>query len=254
MRTSIYRRQRTNFSALLSIGALLLLWKIAALRVGKEIILPGPEIVAQTIIKMLLGPTFWRHLGATVFRGLLGFSFSYLSGLIFGIICGLGPSFDTAFRPLLVILRSTPSMALIVMALIWFKSDTVTLFVTFLMVFPLVTQNVIEGVRGVDPQLKEMARVYQVRSSRLLRELYLPSIVPYLAAGATAGLGVAWKVMVAAEVLAAPRWGIGVQMDSARIFLDTPEVMAWTAVLICLGYLCDRLLDQAIKKRLLFWK
>jgi NitT/TauT family transport system permease protein len=145
-------------------------------------------------------------------------------------------------------------MALILLALIWFPAETVTLFVTFLVVFPLITQNVTEGMGQVDPELKEMARLYQVPFPTVLRRMYLPAILPYLATGAAAGLGLTWKVMIAAEVLAYPKFGIGARMDTARTYLETPEVFAWTIVVIAISFFFDRLLQQLIRKKLLYWE
>lgn len=251
MRGSTFKTSAWTVAALLVLVAG---WGVAARIVGKEIILPGPAATMRALGSLVATSGFWLHLGATLWRGLVGFGLSYLAGLAVGLLSGLIARFDAVFRPLLVTMRSTPSMALILLALIWFRSGAVAVFVTFLMVFPIVTQNVSDGIRNLDPSLAEMARVYRVKRARALRELYIPSIVPYLAAGATAGLGLTWKVMISAEVLAGPALGIGTRMDNARVFLNTPEVFAWTAVVILLGLFFDRALDVLVQKKLLHWK
>lgn len=254
MKTSIYARCNGPFLTAGSVLGLLLLWEGVSYWIGKEIILPRPLSTAAILCQLVGSHEFWSHLKATLLRGLTGFAVSYLTGLFIGLISGVSRPFNIFFRPLLVAIRSTPSMALILMALIWFKSDLVTIFVIFLVVFPIVTQNVIEGISQIDGSLLEMARIYKVRPVRVFTELYLPAILPYLAAGAAAGLGLAWKVTVAAEVLAAPPRGIGTQMDNARIFLNTAEVFAWTLVLIGIGFLFDRALEMVIQRKLLYWK
>ncbi|MCR4426120.1 MAG: ABC transporter permease [Firmicutes bacterium] len=238
----------------LSVLGALAVWKIAAVWVGNELFLPGPESTLRVFTQLAAARPFWTHLAATMIRGLAGFGISYAVGVAAGLATGLNSWFDTAFRPFLVTIRSTPFMAVTVLALIWFRSDTVPVFVTFLMVFPLVTQNVRDGIRDIDVRLVQMARVYRVRQGRILRELYLPAILPYLAAGATAGLGLTWKATISAEVISNPRWGIGTQMDRARVFLNTSEVFAWTAVVIALGLAFDRLIDGAVQKRVFRWK
>ncbi len=245
---------RNGLLIVISALGLLLIWKLAAVAVGKEIILPDPAIAWRALVRLATDPKTWTDVSATLVRGLVGFSLSYLAGLGFGLACGLSRVFNALFRPLLVGIRSTPSMALILLALIWFRSDTVAIFVTLLVVFPLVTQNVTEGIQSIDPLLLEMAAVYRVKRTRVLAQLCLPAILPYLAAGATAGLGLTWKVMISAEVLASPRWGIGARMDNARAFLNTPEVFAWTAVVILLGLLFDQALETLVRRKLLFWR
>lgn len=242
---------------LITLGSILLLilgWALAAKLVGKDIILPSPLVTFKRLLALLTSPEFWRHLSATLFRGVAGFSLSYLIGLLIGILSGFNRNFKTFFQPWLTAIRSTPSMALILLALIWFQSNAVTLFVTFLVVFPIIAQNVTEGLQQVDPQLRELARLYHVGASRVLREMYLPAILPYLATGAAAGLGLTWKVMIAAEVLANPQMGIGTQMDTARIFLQTPEVFAWTIVVIAISLFFDRLLYSLLHRQLFYWE
>ncbi len=247
----------TYKNSLITSGSILtfvLSWQFASSLVGKEIILPSPLLAYQTLVSLIGSKGFWLHLSATLLRGMVGFSLSYLVGLVIGLFSGLNQNFKAFFQPWLAVIRSTPSMALIVLSLIWFQSNSVTLFVTFLVVFPIIAQNVAEGIHQVDPNLKEMARLYQVRSSRVLREMYLPAILPYLAAGGAAGLGLTWKVMIAAEVFANPKMGIGTQMDTARVFLQTPEVFAWTIVVVTIGLCFDQLLNLIIRKQFLFWE
>ncbi len=251
MKASIYKNKLVTVSSILT---LLIVWALAAAVVGKEIILPSPVVTLTQLYRLLTSGGFWVHLSATLSRGLIGFGLSFLAGLLVGLLSGLRPSFKTFFHLWLTVIRSTPSMALILLALIWFESDAVTLFVTFLVVFPLITQNVTEGLGQVDPQLKEMARLYRVRFPTILFRMYLPAILPYLATAAAAGLGLTWKVMIAAEVLAYPRLGIGARMDTARTYLQTPEVFAWTIVVIAISLFFDRILNTLIRKELLYWE
>lgn len=232
----------------------ILLWTAAAAAVGREVILPGPAVVLHVLGRLLASRATWIHFGATLIRGLLAFCLSYLAGLLVGLVCGLSRSADLFFRPFLVGVRSTPTIAIILLALIWFRADLVTVFVTFLVVFPIVAQNVADGIRSIDPALVEMARVYRIRRWRLYRRLYLPAILPHLVAGATSGLGLTWKVMISAEVLAAPRWGVGTMMDRARVFLATPEVFAWTVLVVAVGLFFDRALETVARRRFFGWE
>jgi NitT/TauT family transport system permease protein len=122
------------------------------------------------------------------------------------------------------------------------------------MAFPIVVRNVIEGVHGVDRDLLEMVTIYRVPARLRLSQLYLPALLPFLAAGISSGLGITWKVLIAAEVLSYPRWGIGTQMDTARVYLETDKVFAWTLIVVTLGLFFDYLLDWMLKKPFKAWK
>jgi len=252
MPRSIYRNK--HLTAILSLILGLAIWAIAARLVGKDILLPGPVTSLRALTGMMRQPQFWSNYWHSFLRGLVGFGISFIFGTIVGIIAGLNASMGALFRPVLAAIRSTPSMSFILLALIWFRSETVALFVTFMVVFPIVAQNVAEGTAQIDRDLIDMAAVYKVSPWRILWEIRVPALLPYLAAAAATGIGLTWKVLISAEVLASPELGIGAQMDRARVFLNTPEVFAWTAVVVLTGFLFDWVLDTVVRKKLFFWK
>jgi NitT/TauT family transport system permease protein len=99
------------------------------------------------------------------------------------------------------------------------------------------------GVRAVDPKLTELFKVYGLSGFEKLRYLYIPSLLPYLAAGLHSGLSLGWKVIVAAEVLVQPLSALGTGMQMAKAQLETPELFAWTAATVIAAALSDILLD-----------
>lgn len=238
----------------LSVLIIFITWYWAALSINKPLILPAPQRAFADMLTLIGSGDFWRHLVATISRGLAAFGISSGIGIGIGILAGRIRAVEALIRPLLVCLRSTPSMSFIILALLWFKGEQVSFFVIILVVFPLLVGNVIEGIRNIDSELLEMATLYRVKKSRLLLKFYLPSILPYLAAGASNGLGLTWKVSIAAEVLAYPAWGIGTQMDTARIYLETEKVFAWTITVISIGLLFDYLTGYLLRRPFAAWK
>jgi NitT/TauT family transport system permease protein len=148
----------------------------------------------------------------------------------------------------MIVLRSTPVLSLILLAMLWFPSDRVPVFVCFLMVYPLVFANVLEGMRRVDRDLTEMALSFGLTRRRRLMNIYLPSLLPYLVSGAEAGLGLAWKVTIAAEILCQPRFSIGRRIQYAQANLETVQVLAWTLAAVVFAALSDFLLGYLRKK------
>jgi ABC-type nitrate/sulfonate/bicarbonate transport system, permease component len=251
MKVSIINR---NWFGGLAIVVIIAGWQLAAILIHLPLILPTPAQAFRQAVLLLATVDFWHHLGATLARGLAGFGAALLCGLIIGIWAGKNNAVYAFFRPIIILLRSTPVMSVIILALIWFKHDTVPVFATFLMAFPLAVQNIIEGVRSIDHQLLEMILSYRVNYRLQLTRFYLPSLIPFLAAAISSGLGITWKVLIAAEVLAYPAWGIGTQMDTARVYLQTDKVFAWTLVVIALGLFFDYLLDYLLKRPFHYWK
>jgi NitT/TauT family transport system permease protein len=238
----------------LAIIIVLLGWQLSATLIRLPLILPAPQEAVSQIMALIVTGDFWRHLGATLNRGLAGFGLSLAVGIAIGICAGRNVFLEAFFRPWIILVRSTPVMSVIILALIWFKRETVPVFVTFLMAFPIVVQNIIEGMKSIDGDLLAMADTYRITSWRRFVYLYLPSLGPFLAAGISGGLGITWKVLIAAEVLSYPTWGIGAQMDTARVYLQTDKVFAWTMVVVMLGLFFDYLLDSLIKRPFKSWK
>ncbi len=226
---------RSSLLTLISAVLLILGWKLVSVLVGAEIIVPSPEGTAARFIRLLGSAPFWRAVGATVVRGAAGFVLSLLLGTVVGIGAGLSPFFRSVIRPLMTVIKATPVISIILIALIWFHTDMVPVFVSFLMTFPIICGNTIGGIMNVDPALIQMARSYRVSDRDLLTGVYLPSIVPYMVSGVSAAVGITWKVVIAAEVLAMPVHSVGTKMQNARINLETTEVFAWTIVSIVLS-------------------
>lgn len=220
---------------LLSVAAFLLLWEAAARRVGASLVLPGPLEVAREFRGLAREPGFLRAVAGTFLRGLFAFGLAVLAGSVTGFAAGLLPAVSALAAPLLTIVRATPVLAVILVALLWFPSGAVPVFSAVLMAFPVAFANAYGGARAADPRLLEMAELFGVPGWRRLLLLRLPAAAPQLLAGARASLGLSWKVVVAGEVLSQPTWALGTGMQAARIGLETPRVFAWAlaAVALC---------------------
>jgi NitT/TauT family transport system permease protein len=243
------RRGREYLSIVAAAAVLIGVWKLVAAAVGLEIILPSPEVTLERLIAIAGSRSFSVSVGATVARGLTGFAIAAGVGLAAGAVAGLRPTFERLFLPLVTVIRSTPVVAFILIALIWFDTDFVPVFVTVLMTFPVIYENIVQGIRSVDPRLTELARAYRVSRRRTWFRVYLPSLFPFLASAARTALGLTWKVVVAAEVLSIPARGVGAELQQARVLLETPVVFAWTAVAILLSAVTDVVFSLITRRR-----
>lgn len=116
------------------------------------------------------------------------------------------------------------------------------------MVLPVIYTNMLIGIRSVDRQLLEMAQVFRVPALRTVRYIYLPQIMPFFYSGCSVSLGLSWKAGVAAEVIGIPRGSIGERLQQAKVYLDTPDLFAWTLVIVVLSLTFERLVLYIIKK------
>lgn len=238
--------------SLLSILILLIIWKLSSIFIGADIILPAPEKVLISLLNIIKSGPFLTSLINTLFRGLAGFILSLGLGLIIGISAGLFNPFALFIKPVISITRSTPVISVILLALIWFNTSHVPVFVAFLMAFPIVCGSIIEGINTVDEKLIEMANIYKIPLKKQILKIYIPGLTPFIISGASMSLGIIWKVVVAAEVLSQPKFGIGTSLNEAKAFLITEEVFAWTVIAILLSFITEKLFN--IISRKLNWR
>jgi len=231
------------------VALIVLGWALTARVVDATIVLPGPLATVAALWRELTGPAFYRHLLATLVRAIAGFGLAFLGGVAWGLVAGSRSPVGAVLAPSLILIRATPVIAVILLALIWFRSAIAPVFVTILMVLPVVVGNVSAGTRAASGELREMARAFGVPARRQVRDLVIPALRSYLVAAARSGLGMAFKVTVAAEVLVQPPWALGGAMQEARFYLDTPRILGLTIAVIGLSALAElalRGLDRAL--------
>ncbi|MEW9124389.1 MAG: ABC transporter permease [Thermotaleaceae bacterium] len=248
MKGSIIKNNKRNLYKLFILFFWISIWQGVHWIIGRDIYVPSPFHVFSTLKELMGQWFFWKTIGFSIYRVILGLSLSILTGIVLGIFSSLNPIVYDLLHPLVVAIKSTPVLSFIILALIWFSSSNVPIFICFLMCFPIIWTNVVTGIRNVDKKLLEMARVYGVKKWLILKKIYLPSIMPYISSACITALGLGWKVSVAAEVLSHPRNAIGSYLYSAKVYLESKELFAWTLVVILLSLLFEKLIGAFIER------
>ena len=137
-------------------------------------------------------------------------------------------------------MKSVPVVSFVILALIWAGSKRLSLFISFVVVFPMIYESVLAGLASADFRLLEMAQVFQIPFTRTFRFIYLPALLPYLAANCRSAIGMGIKSGIAAEVIGIPEHSIGEQLYTAKIYLETDRLFAWTAVIIAMSWFLER--------------
>lgn len=217
------------------------IWQIAHIIIGRDIFVPSPFNVFKRLGTLVFLPSFWKTVFFSMVRVMAGFLISIVAGLLLGVISGMSKVFHDILNPLMVVIKSTPVASFIIVALLWFTSTNVPVYICFLICFPIIWSNISEGIKNTDGKLLEMAHAYNVSSSKILKNIYLPSIKPYFFAACFTSIGLGWKAAVAAEVLSHPRNAIGSSLYSAKVYLDSADLFAWTLVVIVLSLMFEML-------------
>lgn len=223
-------------------------WQLAFIFTKSELLLPSP---AQTFLRLFeLAETgdFWLKSILSLVRIVEGFLFGVLAGGILGIFTSKFRLLKDFFKPVINIVKATPVASFIILALVWISRDGVPVFIAFLMVLPVIWANVSEGIEQTDKDLLEMARVFRFSGRKMFAKVYVPSVLPYLFAGCTTALGFAWKAGVAAEILSLPAKSIGKELYYSKIYLETTDLFAWSAAVIVMSILLEKLLVMLLNK------
>lgn len=219
------------------------LWQCIYFLIGEEVLVPSPYSVLKRLFHLVREDEFWKIVLYSVVRVIIGLLISVVLGVALGLLAGTKRYIYNFFRPMVTIIKSTPVVSFIVLALIWIKSDILPIFICFLVCFPIIWVNTVEGVRNIDEKLLDMTRVYKLKRITVFSKIYIPSIRPYFMAGLVTSIGLGWKSSIAAEVLGSPKYGIGSSLHTSKIFLDTKTLLAWTIVVIFLSYLFEILIE-----------
>jgi len=145
-------------------------------------------------------------------------------------------------------IRSVPVASFIILVLVWFSSKTLSVLIAFLMVLPIIYSGVLTGISTCDRQLTEMARVFRLSNARSIRYIYLPQVIPFFRSGCGSALGLCWKAGIAAEVIGMPVGSIGEKLQQAKVYLDTPDLFAWTLVIVLVSLLFERIFMLLLNK------
>ena len=137
-------------------------------------------------------------------------------------------------------MKAVPVVSFVILALIWAGSKRLSLFISFVVVFPMIYESVLAGLASADSGLLEMAQVFRIPFTRTFRFIYLPALLPYLAANCRSAIGMGIKSEIAAEVIGIPEHSIGEQLYTAKIYLETDRLFAWTAVIIAMSWFLER--------------
>lgn len=240
------RRQRLYRLAAVLIW--LAVWQMAAIIIDREIFLPGPLLVLSCLIRLAGTADFWSCVFFSMYNIAAGYTLATLTGLLFAWFSYVSPLLRAFFSLPLKIIRTVPVASFIILALLWISSKRLSMLISFLMVLPIVYENILCGLGSTDTALLEMAAVVRMPLYKKLRMIYLPSLMPHLYSALSTGAGLAWKSGIAAEVIGITKNSIGNRLYQSKIYLETPELFAWTLTVIIISLCFEALIKFAVKK------
>ena len=174
---------RKNKIKIWAVAAWLIIWQLVSMWIGQEILLVSPAAVFRRLLTLLPTGEFWSSVLFSVVRITGGFLFAAAAG-----VAGAGSAVkfrrvEEFLRPFVLTIKAIPVASFVILVLIWVPSRNLSVVISFLMVFPIIYTNVLDGEKQLDRKLMEMADVFDLSRPVRLRYLYLPQILPYFRTG-----------------------------------------------------------------------
>ncbi len=231
----------TKGNKILSIVLFLMFWEVMAKIIGEALFLPSPIQVFLKFLSFFSDRSFYKIIAVSSGKIVLAFLLSVVMGLFFSIVANYSKTFEILINPYMLIFKSVPVVAFIVLALLWVNTAYLSVFIVFVVNVPIIYTNALKGMKSADEKLLEMAKVYNFNYRKKLKYIYFPAMGSALLAGLKLSIGIAFKSGVAAEVIGMPKPSIGNALMDAKVYLETEEMFAWTIAILILSALFERL-------------
>ncbi len=236
------------------VSVLVVLWW-AAVAVSETIIVPTPWRVVLGIVDLARQGTLLDHIAASLFRVGSGYLMAAALAIPLGIFMGWFPGLFAALNPLTQILRPISPIAWIPLAIIWFGvGNMAPIFLIFLSSFFPIVLETTAGVHTIERQYIRAAQNFGVGGAALFRQVVVPAALPHIIVGMRISLGVAWLVVVAAEMIAL-KSGLGyLIIDSRNAGNRYDLVVAGMVIIGVIGLLLDNAMRRLERLKEVRWK
>jgi NitT/TauT family transport system permease protein len=231
-----------------------LIWERSAAGLN-SLILPSIGESYQALKEIALSGILLESFIITLRRTLIAYGLAVILGIITALLLYRFKFLQRTFRPLITVIQATPPVVWVSLAVVWFgvADDLTPIFLIFIVSLPVIFVNIFQGLEDMNVELVEMAQAYSTPRYRILKEIYLPSLLPALVSALSIAFAFAWKSSVFAEFIASSS-GIGYQLSRANSMMATDRLFAWTIVLILFMLFVEYYLLEKLKKHVSRWK
>lgn len=228
----------------LSILLIPVAWQLLSWQMAQPQLIPSFPDLIRALLRLVYSPGFLVSIGTTCLRACVGLLLSLVAASITAFLLNRSEGIRLLFMPWLSLLRSVPVISFILLALIFLNPEMIPLLIAFLTMYPLLTENLLKGLMNRRDSWKMLARQFHLNAWNRLFQINYPQLKPYLFSGLASAVGFGWRAIIMGEVLSQCVDGIGKRMKEAQVFIDVPELIAWTLVAIVLSWLTDKLISR----------
>lgn len=224
------------------------IWEIGSSFIGSDILLASPFQVAGRLLELIRTTPFWFTIINSFLRIITGFTLGLVVGLTLAILSYASPFIKEVFEPVIGLIKSIPVASFIILLLVWISSKQLSVVVSFLIMLPVAFSNIYHSLCNTDKKMVEMSKVFNVPMNKRVRYLYFNAVMPGFLSAVSIGIGFCYKSGVAAEVIGICKNTIGEAIYTAKIHLETVDVLAWTIVIVVLSNVTERATKRIVAK------
>lgn len=228
----------------LSILLIPVAWQLLSWQMAQPQLIPSFPDLIRALLRLVYSSGFLVSIGTTCLRACVGLLLSLAAASITAFLLNRSEAIRFLFMPWLSLLRSVPVISFILLALIFLNPEMIPLLIAFLTMYPLLTENLLKGLMNRRDSWKILTRQFHLNAWNRLFQINYPQLKPYLFSGLASAVGFGWRAIIMGEVLSQCVDGIGKRMKEAQVFIDVPELIAWTLVAIVLSWLTDKLISR----------
>lgn len=233
---------------ILAVAFWLLLWQFLAIFINSKVLIASPIEVIQALSRLMLESSFWVSIFNSMAKITTGFLLALSIGGILAVLSSKYIAIRYLLSPVMACIKAVPVASFVILALIWLSSKNLSVFISFLMVLPIVYTNTCTGIENTDLKLLEMGKVFNLSIRKKIKYIYIPNVLPYFLSAAKVGVGLCWKSGIAAEVIGLPQNSIGASLYQSKIFLETENLFAWTLTVVLISVLFEKIIIYIAKR------
>ena len=233
--------RKKNKIKLWTIAFWLLLWQFASMALDRQILLASPLSVGRCLLSLVRTFSFWESIWFSLERIALGFFCAAAGGVLLSALAYHVKLIRDILALPVAVLKATPVASFIVLVLIWMPSGNLSILISFIMAFPIIYTNLLEGFEHLDRELFEMAKIFRMTFWNKMYYLYFGGLFAYFRSACAIAIGMCFKAGIAAEIIGIPKGSIGENLYNAKIYLETPDLFAWTFVIIAVSVLFEKI-------------
>jgi NitT/TauT family transport system permease protein len=233
-------------------SAIAVWWLLSILLASR--VLPSPPVVFDYVVQDIVSGNALFHIYSTLVRVVVGFLLSLAIGISLGILMGIRKIWEGYFATWVMVGLAFPDILWPILGIVWFGlSDSVAYLSIVMIVFPIVTVHIWEGVKAVDKSLVDMSKAFRVSKLRTIRNVYIPMLMPHILSTMRFAFATSWKIVTIAEVFGLSN-GVGYMLAYWYHEFYTAQVFAWALIFVVIMIFIERFIFDRISKRAFKWR